>query len=138
MGNAELYNMWMKYAKADYDAATHLANHHPVHMEIVCFHCQQAGEKALKAILAYHDEEIPRSHDLYELLVRVEIYCKGTADMFSDLADQLTNFAVVTRYPNGEMEVTKEDMELALLNAEQILKHIGNLEILGGSSNEQT
>ena len=68
MGNNELYQEWMKYAVADSTAAVHLTNHHPVQLEIVCYHCQQAGEKALKAILAYHDEQIPRTHNLYELL----------------------------------------------------------------------
>ena len=54
MGNNDLFHEWMKYAVADFTAATHLTSHHPVQLEIVCYHSQQAGEKALKAILAYH------------------------------------------------------------------------------------
>lgn len=36
--------------------------------DTVCFHCQQAGEKYLKALLALHQVEFPRTHDLIALL----------------------------------------------------------------------
>lgn len=36
--------------------------------DTVCFHAQQAVEKSLKAILAYHDVAYPWRHDLGELL----------------------------------------------------------------------
>lgn len=31
------------------------------------FHCQQAAEKALKALLTWHDEPFARTHDLGKL-----------------------------------------------------------------------
>ncbi|MCI0697191.1 HEPN domain-containing protein [candidate division KSB1 bacterium] len=37
-------------------------------LDTVCFHAQQAVEKSLKAILALHDIEYPRRHDLDELI----------------------------------------------------------------------
>jgi HEPN domain-containing protein len=100
MGNIELYNEWMKYARSDYTAAVNLTSHHPVQLEIVCFHCQQAGEKALKAVLAYHDEKISRTHNLYELLQLCEIHYPEILVDLAGQSDQLTNFAVITRYPN--------------------------------------
>ena len=39
-------------------------------------------------------------------------------------ADYLTNFAVITRYPNNPIELIEADMLTALSNAEQILSHV--------------
>ncbi|MCL1804466.1 MAG: HEPN domain-containing protein [Clostridiales bacterium] len=124
MGNNELYQEWMKYAVADSTAAAHLTNHHPVQLEIVCYHCQQAGEKALKAILAYHNEQIPRTHNLYELLKTCVNYFPKIIIDLAEQADRLTNFAVITRYPNDEMDVEIADMEQALMDAEHILSYV--------------
>lgn len=32
--------------------------------DMICFHCQQAAEKYLKALLIYQDKEIPRTHNI--------------------------------------------------------------------------
>jgi len=133
MDNSQLYTEWMKYAQADFVAAVHLTSHHPVQLEIVCFHCQQAGEKALKAVLAYHNEQIPRTHNLYELLQLCQVHHTEILTGLADQADQLTNFAVITRYPNDEIEVTEVDMNLALKNAGQILSYVKALTITQGS-----
>jgi len=117
---------WIKYAQADFDTVSLLKNHHPIHIEIICFHCQQAAEKALKAILAYHDEDIPRTHDLIPILELCEAHCPGVVDEFSDQADRLSGFAVIQRYPN-EIETTKEDMDAAIKAAEQILSYVKSL-----------
>jgi HEPN domain-containing protein len=124
MYSSELYNEWMRYAKADNTAAVSLTSHHPIQLEIVCFHCQQAGEKALKAILAYHDEEIPRTHNLYEILRLCDTHYSGILEAPAGEADQLTNFAVITRYSNDEMKVSEEDMRLAIKNTERMLSHV--------------
>lgn len=117
---------WMRYAQADHDAALLLAGHHPVHIEIVCFLCQQAAEKALKAILAYHDEDIPRTHDLIPTLELCEAHCPGILAEFGDLADQLSEFAVVVRYPN-ELKITEKHIDLAITSAGRILSHVRSL-----------
>jgi HEPN domain-containing protein len=84
-----------------------------VPIEIICYHCQQSGEKALKAILAYHDEEIPRTHNLYILL---ELCSKHYPNMLTELTEQanrLTDFSTITRYLS-EIELEETDMKLAL------------------------
>ena len=35
--------------------------------DTTCFHAQQAIEKSLKALLAFHGQPVPRTHDLEEL-----------------------------------------------------------------------
>lgn len=119
MPNVELANAWLRYAKMDYDVAVHDTNLYPLPIEIVCYHAQQAGEKALKAVLAYYGQEIPRTHDLFRLL-------ELCAEHFPDLMDcataakRLTDYAVITRYPSMvELELT--DMTNALAYAKQLL-----------------
>ena len=65
--------------------------------DTVCFHAQQAIEKALKGFLAFHGLPIPRTHDLEELQrLCLEIQqLPGIEDL--DLT-QLTDYAVVMRY----------------------------------------
>jgi HEPN domain-containing protein len=52
---------WMKYADSDLAVATILSSHRPLQVEIICFHCQQAAEKALKAYLLSIDHEPPKA-----------------------------------------------------------------------------
>jgi len=114
---------WLKYVQADLDVVHLLKAHHRPHLEIICFHCQQAAEKALKAILAYHDEEIPRTHNLFSVMELCEAHCPGIVEEFSDHADWLSGFAAAGRYPN-EVETTVEDMNKAIETAESIMSAV--------------
>jgi len=43
---------WIDYAAQDLGVARHLfENYHPKPLEIVCYHCQQSAEKAIKAVI---------------------------------------------------------------------------------------
>ena len=125
MHNNELSKKWMEYAKMDYDVAVHDTTFRPIPIEIICYHCQQAGEKAFKAILAYHGNEILKTHDLFVLLTI-------SKDLEPDLPDlkkqavELSNFAVVTRYPSS-IELEETDMKSALLHADTILKTVARI-----------
>lgn len=55
---------WLAKPTEDLGAARVLAAGYP---GPACFHCQQAVEKALKALLALHDQPIRKTHDLREL-----------------------------------------------------------------------
>ena len=57
---------WLEFANADLETADFLyEKQYPRQLEIICYHCQQAGEKAIKAL--YIAKEIPggipRKHD---------------------------------------------------------------------------
>ena len=42
---------WLSYAESDLGVADHLfKTYRPKPLEIICFHCQQAAEKAVKSI----------------------------------------------------------------------------------------
>ena len=66
--------------------------------DAVCFHAQQAAEKALKALLAQHAALIPRSHDLLALL---DACTQAGARVEALRADAyfLNPFSVAARYP---------------------------------------
>jgi len=61
------------------------------------FHCQQAAEKLLKAVLSYHHIGFFRTHDLQELMELLEA-AGHHVPKDAAAADELTPFAVQLRY----------------------------------------
>lgn len=67
----EIARQWAAKAKNDIlDADNNLASRN-VPFNMVCFHCQQAAEKMLKAFLAARGVPPPHVHDLLALLTHV-------------------------------------------------------------------
>jgi HEPN domain-containing protein len=88
---------WVQKAEHDYQAAKALAREKlPLH-EVVCFHCQQAAEKYLKALLQEVGAPVPRTHLLVALLKLVSRHYRLPG--LRRGLDFLTRFAVETRYP---------------------------------------
>jgi HEPN domain-containing protein len=58
---------WLNFADADYDSALILNNAYRKHNAIICYHCQQAVEKYLKAFLCFHGVIPPKIHVLEAL-----------------------------------------------------------------------
>ena len=122
MPEIELANEWRRFARMDLDAALFLQGFHPVPIEIICFHCQQAGEKALKAVLVYHGEEVPYIHDtlkLWELASDLE----PALSNLKAQADRLKKYATTARYPN-ESQIAEADMKQALKDAQAIVEAV--------------
>ncbi len=71
------------------------------------FHCQQAAEKALKALLTRHQIEFARTHSIGELLQLAEPAVPGLS-MRLDAARELTRHAIADRYPGEEAPVARE------------------------------
>jgi HEPN domain-containing protein len=60
---------WLRKAEGDAAAAELLYRSRKPGLEhSICFHCQQAVEKYLKARLQEADVRFPRTHDLYRLM----------------------------------------------------------------------
>jgi HEPN domain-containing protein len=64
MVNSENPIVWFEFADMDLYAATVLSKSYPLPIEIVCFHCQQAAEKYLKAFLTANGIMPPKIHEL--------------------------------------------------------------------------
>ena len=121
---ADVYSVseWLRYARMDYDAAMHLRSFHPMPIEIICYHCQQAAEKALKAVLIYHGKEVPHIHDTLRLW-KLAAALEPTLSTFMPQSSRLANFATITRYPK-ELELNENDMQRALDDARAIVEAI--------------
>jgi HEPN domain-containing protein len=114
---------WLNHAASDLKLAR-LGLHQDILPEQICFHAQQAVEKALKAILIHCSVDFPFTHDLEELLDTLAV--AGIA-LPSELQEAgcLTPYAVETRYPGFWGELTEADVTEALLLAEKTLKWAG-------------
>ncbi|MCL2148480.1 MAG: HEPN domain-containing protein [Methanomassiliicoccaceae archaeon] len=115
---------WLRYADNDLRVAHILSDHPPLQVEIICYHCQQASEKALKAFLLFSGCEPPKTHSL-ESLVRL---CGEVADGFDDIVadcEYLNPYSVTPRYPFG-LEIVGEDAAAAVQRCERIIGFIRN------------
>ena len=121
MVDMEFILPWIEKAENDISSAFHLAETmHPVPAGIVCFHCQQAAEKYLKAFLVYNNQEPPKTHDLIELAK----LCNNFNTEFSLIfpkCEYLLPFASHTRYP-GTSDPEGEDIKTALVYAKAIIE----------------
>ena len=126
----EYVTEWLNYAKMDYIAAEHLLTLHPLPLEIICYHCQQAAEKYLKGYLVFRGViEPPKTHDL----VLLKIDCMETDARFDSISracEVLTRYGIQPRYPN-EMEITENEMQKALEYARQIRDSEPLVELYG-------
>lgn len=109
---------WITLADQDEASARYLAGMRPMPLEVICFHCQQAVEKTMKAALAKYELEIPRTHDLLELLDLVTVLFPSIASLEPNLLG-LNDFAVVVRYPS-HVPLEEQDALDALKAVEKI------------------
>ena len=55
-----MHEEWLKFAQTNLDSAEFLCNMKPTPVEVICYHCEQASEKLLKAILVASNIELPK------------------------------------------------------------------------------
>lgn len=67
------------------------------------FHCQQAVEKYLKALLAVHNVNYPKIHDVTVLAELAEPFCPALATIPFSLAE-FNPFAVTIRYDDLDLD----------------------------------
>lgn len=91
-----------------------------VYLEDLCFHAQQAAEKAIKAVLIQWNVEFPYVHDLARLL---ELVAQVGVTVSTDVrkAETLTRFAVVSRYPGIGRPPSDRDYQKALRIAQTVV-----------------
>jgi HEPN domain-containing protein/predicted nucleotidyltransferase len=85
--------------------------------DAACFHCQQAAEKYLKALLQECGLAVPRTHDLEDLLDLLLRRDATLGPLRRGLAS-LTRFAVEYRYPG--LRARTREMYSALRHAERV------------------
>jgi HEPN domain-containing protein len=70
---------------------------------VIGFHAQQAVEKSLKSVLARHEIEFPRTHNLSMLIELLRLHVIPLPPDADDLA-RLTPFGVALRYDDAAGE----------------------------------
>ena len=102
--------------------------------DAVCFHAQQAAEKALKALLAYVNAPIPRSHNLEDLQAQYRAAAPAPSASLAvwDLT-VLTPFAVELRY-DLEFSPDRQQADGASVLAAAVIEAAAAIIAEGGSS----
>jgi len=121
----ELVDSWVLKAEKDLISAKHELSFSDAVTETVCFHCQQAVEKYLKAYLVFLGISFTKTHEIGELITK----CESTDSEISVLkekADKLTDYAVEVRYPEDEFEPTLEEAKESFDIAKKIKEFVLN------------
>jgi HEPN domain-containing protein len=102
----EKFTYWLDHAQYDLDSAGVM--HQGGRWLYVVFMCQQAVEKLCKGLyLLYIDDNVPRIHDISNLIRRFENKLSETIseDNFN-FFDRLTNFYLNDRYPEYQQNIS--------------------------------
>lgn len=110
---------WLDRAKSDL-ALARLPLPEGAFYEDLCFHAQQAPEKALKAVYQYHGLTFRYTHDLEELVTGLKRRGLVVPPEVDD-AIVLTSFAWEARYPGFSELVTTEEYNEAVRHAEAVV-----------------
>ena len=121
----EYVRAWLHKAESDMKNAELImvADDDSLPLDTVCFHCQQASEKYLKAYLIYQNRSFQYSHNLADIVHE----CMQIDRDFSAIqrkAEILTPYAVEIRYPDDFYMPTKSEAVEALAIATQIREFI--------------
>jgi len=118
---------WFLKADSDLSAATRILSG-PGPYDTACFHAQQAVEKLLKGTLAFHEQVIPRTYDLEELVRLCGVLDSSlNADLTSLNLVELSDYAVVFRYDSEfwpEHEVAEDAAGLAAVVRSLVLVRV--------------
>jgi len=109
----EFVRQWLLKADEDLALSEHLLSESSPYRAAIVFHAHQGAEKYLKAFLVYHQCEFNKTHDIRQLLNLVERINPEIGVSLQDL-DELTPYAVETRYPGDYPDVSDEDAKRAV------------------------
>jgi HEPN domain-containing protein len=118
---------WVQKAENDLKNAAHtlkLGADGPT--DTVCFHAQQCVEKYLKALLVLHGIEFGRVHYIGDLINRLPARLRP--DLTPEEQEQLTDYAVSTRYPGDYERIplveARHAVQVARRARKQIRRHL--------------
>jgi len=125
---SKLVKDWLTRAHQDLRAALILAAAVDPPLDVAIYHCQQAGEKAVKAYLQWCDEPFAKTHNLRALVIQAATLNKGF-DAFENPAEILTPYVSAFRYPGGAEDPmpSREEFDEALQHAQAIYDFVLSL-----------
>ena len=113
---------WLEFAKTDLGVSRLLLEvYYPQPLEIICYHCQQAAEKAIKSVVLYHGAPggLPKKHNLSFLLEQIK-NLEEIPEEYYDYADALTPYGITVRYPD-ELSIQLQHAMKAIDYAEKFV-----------------
>jgi len=110
---------WLRHARSDLVLARSSPTDEEVLLETLCFHAQQAAEKAIKAVLVFCGLGFPRTHSIGALLHLLPDAVPR--DTVLEEAASLTDYAVTSRYPGEAEDVTKQELSEAVTIADRVV-----------------
>ena len=119
----ELVQSWLVKALHDLATARKAAAEPDPYLDTAIYHCQQAGEKAVKGFLAFHDQPPVRTHDIELLLSMAEPFETGFAVWF-EAGERLTRYATQYRYPGDAMEPEQDEFVQAMADADGLFEFV--------------
>ena len=114
---------WLEKAERDLASAARLLDGTPPYLDTAVYHCQQAGEKALKAFLAARGQPPRRIHDLV-LLIDACVELDASFSQLAEAAEILTPYGTTFRYPGDTAEPLLADALEAIDCAKHLLDHV--------------
>ena len=112
---------WLAKARNDLLNADNNLRSDEVPADTVCFHCQQAAEKLLKAYLVGNGQLYPITHDLFLILEKI-LPLNSDAERLRDSLAILMPYAIEIRYPDDWYMPAEADAREARDAAAQVLK----------------
>ena len=110
---------WLRHAWSNLELAR-VGRKSRILLEDLCFHAQQAAEKALKAVLVFRSVPFPKTHNIGTLLDLLPDDLSLPAEVKE--APSLTDYAVLTRYPGDLEPVTEEEYLESVRIAEAVVQ----------------
>ncbi len=122
----EVLRQWVRKAEHDLEAARRImAIEEGCPYDTVCFHCQQAIEKYLKALLTLSGVSALRTHDLEKLLAMLPPDLRMSVPASSLVS--INPYAVDIRYADDWREPRRNDAIRVFEIAERVRKEARNL-----------
>ncbi len=104
-----------RIAQNDLQAAKTLNADALVRKETAMLMIQQCVEKSLKALLCSVEAGIPQTHDLSLIVDRIRLASINIPTIVANTDfEELTPFATLHRYEDGNFEISEEDMQQAI------------------------
>ena len=110
---------WLKRAQSSL-ALAKVPRPKDVLWEDLCYHAQQAAEKALKAVLVKKKIPFRFVHDLNELIDTLDEHGQKIPEQVKRSVI-LTGYAVATRYPGNYEPVSRSEWKDAVVLAEAVV-----------------
>jgi HEPN domain-containing protein len=107
-----------RIAENDLYAAEFLMNAPKCRPELIIYQCQQAVEKLIKAVIVQQQKPVALTHDIELLMTELE---PEDLQLLPEGAGELTQYATLKRYTEGDEILTLEDVNAAIKTAKIFL-----------------